>query len=125
MKRPHRKVRHEITDMAPRHIGYSAAALFAGIGVSAGVVAAVLGMLSHHLPETRPLLAAAQTPPWPRLEVDAGIDRAKVEAAAERKLEGYAWVDRTAGTARIPIGRAMQILAAHGWPDAPQGQGAR
>jgi hypothetical protein len=41
--------------------------------------------------------------------------RAAVESAAAATLTGYAWVDRSAGTARIPIERAMELLAKQGW----------
>lgn len=35
------------------------------------------------------------------------------------RLTGYAWIDRDAGVARIPIGRAMDILADRGWQTPP------
>ena len=124
MKRPKPQAGYEPSDMTPRQIGYSAVALFAGIGISAGIVAALLGLLAHRQREVSPLMTTPQTPPWPRLEIDARADRASVETAAARQLEGYAWVDRAAGTVRIPIDRAMEILVTRGWPEPPKGQGA-
>jgi hypothetical protein len=35
-------------------------------------------------------------------------------------LDNYSWVDRTSGKVRIPISRAMQIIAEHGLPVGPQ-----
>ena len=120
MKRPQRRNEqaYEASDMLPRHVGYSAAALFLGIAISAGLVAALVGVLQSNYGNqtTTALDASPITPPWPRLEIDAKADRATVETAAARKLEGYAWVDRAAGTARIPIERAMQLLVTEGWP---------
>jgi hypothetical protein len=114
---------YESSDIAPRHIGYSAAILFGGIGLSAGLVAGLFALMDHSPPmspattlETTPL-----APPLPRLEIDGRADRAAIEADAQRKLEGYAWLDPAAGTARIPIARAMQLLATQGWPDPPKG----
>ena len=56
-------------------------------------------------------------PPEPRLEE---VDRLKgkmgnmrpmeLDAAHERMLETYGWVDEKAGVARIPISRAMKII---------------
>jgi hypothetical protein len=94
--------------------------LFAVIAVSAALVAGLLTLLDHGkaIPDQTALETTRIVPPWPRLEVDGKADRATVEAAAQRMISGYAWVDRQAGTARIPIARAMQLLATRGWPDA-------
>jgi hypothetical protein len=121
MKRPQGKSRkeYEARDVAPRPVLYSAALLFAGIGLSAAAVAGLFGLLAPppgqgaaSLVERTPIV-----PPRPRLETDGKADRLPVEAAAAEKLQGYAWVDRAAGTVRIPIERAMQLLVARGWPD--------
>ena len=37
----------------------------------------------------------------------------------ESRLTSYAWVDREQGVVRIPIDRAMEVLAERGFP-APQ-----
>jgi hypothetical protein len=37
-------------------------------------------------------------------------------------LEGYGWVDRSAGTVRLPIERAMQLLLERGLPTRPEGE---
>jgi hypothetical protein len=125
MKSPRKRERpgYEVQDVAPRHIGISAAILFGGIAVSAGLVAGLFLILGHAMPEppVSALEATPLAPPLPRLEIDGRVDRAAVEADAQRKIEGYAWADPAAGTVRIPIARAMQILAAHGWPDATPG----
>ena len=40
-------------------------------------------------------------------------------------LESYAWVDRSAGLARIPIDRAMEIAASKGLPKWPKQGGTQ
>lgn len=51
--------------------------------------------------------------PDPQLETVEGQQRARLEA--ERKqTESYAWLDRAQGRIRIPIARAMEIVAARG-----------
>jgi hypothetical protein len=121
MKQPRRKaaIGFEPRDLTPREIGLSAAALFGGIGLSIALVAALFAIVGHpQRPGMAALETSPQTPPWPRLEVDGKSDGDTVIAAAEQKLKGYAWVDRSAGTVRIPIERAMQLLVQQGWPDA-------
>ncbi|HEX3730011.1 MAG TPA: hypothetical protein VHV47_09410 [Opitutaceae bacterium] len=41
-------------------------------------------------------------------------DWTAVEAAARARLTGYGWVDRRAGIVRIPVERAMELMAASG-----------
>lgn len=59
--------------------------------------------------------------PGPALESDPQAALAAYQARERAKLEGYAWVDRNAGVARIPVSRAMEILVTQGWPTPPQG----
>lgn len=61
------------------------------------------------LAETRPA-----APPEPRLQVDPRGDLAAARRQEAETLEGYGWVDRDAGIARIPIERAMEILSGRG-----------
>jgi hypothetical protein len=50
-------------------------------------------------------------PPQPRLQVVAPADRHAQYAAQARQLNGYGWVDPAHRVARIPIERAMSLLA--------------
>ncbi len=54
----------------------------------------------------------AMSPPRPRLESDAAADLAEARRAEDQRLHSYAWIDRSAGVVRIPIDRAMDLLAA-------------
>jgi hypothetical protein len=112
--------RYESRDLSPRTIGYATAALFAGIGLSIVIATGLLLFLRHELkrPFVTSLETSHQTPPAPRLEGYYPSDRAKLEAAAQQALQGYAWTDDKRDTAHIPIERAMQILSRKGWPDA-------
>ena len=66
---------------------------------------------------TPPLFAVPVEVPAPRLQGDPGADRVRVQQAQLEILNSYGWVDRDAGIARIPIDRAMEILAKTGLPD--------
>ena len=56
-------------------------------------------------------LGVRDTPPAPRLQVAPRKDLRTLRAEEDQLLESYAWVDRRAGTVRIPIERAMELLA--------------
>jgi hypothetical protein len=68
----------------------------------------------------RPLPTALERariePPAPRLQPAPKDDLAAFRAREEAILNGWAWVDRTAGVAQIPIERSMALLAERGWP---------
>jgi hypothetical protein len=55
--------------------------------------------------------------PTPRLETDDGnLDVAEMHAREDILLNHYSWVDEQKQTVRIPITRAMQLLAQRGLP---------
>lgn len=51
-------------------------------------------------------------PPPPRLQTDPIADLQALRAEESRLLGSYGWADRAQGTVRIPIERAMELLAA-------------
>jgi hypothetical protein len=58
--------------------------------------------------------------PDPRLETDERTQLNDIRLAEEQKLNSYDWVDQKTGTVRIPIERAIDILAQRGLPVRPQ-----
>jgi hypothetical protein len=72
---------------------------------------------------TAPLAWPRQLPPGPRLQTDPHRDLQEFLGAESAVLESYGWVDQEAGIARIPISRAMELLAERGLP-ARQNDGA-
>jgi len=52
--------------------------------------------------------------PAPRLETRNGQDLARLLPSRTDRATGYAWADRKAGLIRIPVARAMEILAGRG-----------
>ena len=61
--------------------------------------------------------------PDPRLERDERSQLNDIRLAEEQKLNTYDWVDQKAGTVRIPIERAMDLLAQRGLPVHSQSAG--
>jgi hypothetical protein len=110
---------YETRDVAPRKVVYAGICLFLGTAISIALVAGFLALLPMPgTPAKSATEAASPEPPAPRLEINGRADRAVIEEAAAAKLTGYAWADRSAGTVRIPIARAMALLAARGWSGA-------
>jgi hypothetical protein len=61
-----------------------------------------------------------KTFPTPRLQTDDGNeDVADLHQRENLLLDNYTWVDQKGGKVRIPIDRAMQIIAQQGLPVAP------
>lgn len=60
--------------------------------------------------------------PQPRLEVKPGASLAELRAAEDAELNSYGWIDRSTGTVRIPIDRAMQLLLDRGLPEVGVGK---
>ena len=122
-------VGHELSDLRPGYI-----ALF-GIALTAVIVAAavITSLLIHfkaaeHSRQETPVPRLAQereATPGPRLQVDANKDLRQMRAGEEAVLNSYGWVDKDAGIVKIPVDRAMEILAKKGLPARKQEQKTR
>jgi hypothetical protein len=55
----------------------------------------------------------------PRLDPDQPVELRALRERESQMLDSYGWVDRAAGVARIPIERAMQVIAEKGLPETP------
>ncbi|HUK18995.1 MAG TPA: hypothetical protein VLW65_21390 [Bryobacteraceae bacterium] len=63
---------------------------------------------------------AEKRPPAPQLEVSERLDLARERAAEDKLLTTYGWADRQSNTARIPIDRAIDLVAQQGLPSRPE-----
>lgn len=61
-----------------------------------------------------------KTFPEPRLETNERTELNDFRLGEEQTLNSYGWVDQNAGVVRIPIDRAMQLIAERGLPTKPQ-----
>jgi hypothetical protein len=111
---------HERSDIRFRVVG----ALTIGI-VALGLVGVVSSYLLFGYFSARatradrppsPVGDARPTPPGPRLQTDPYSDYARLRADEEAMLHSYDWVDRDLGLVRIPVERAMAVLAERGLP---------
>jgi hypothetical protein len=97
---------HESYAVAARRL-HGIAAILGGSLV--GIVLLMYALAHTWLRTTSPPIGTV--PPQPRLQADPATDLAAERRREEGMLEGYAWVDRGRGVARIPVRRAMEILA--------------
>jgi hypothetical protein len=58
--------------------------------------------------------------PQPRLERNERIEINDFRLHEEQRLNSYGWVDEKAGVVRIPIERAMELIAQRGLPTTPK-----
>ena len=80
-------------------------------------------LTSNAVMEQQQLNQMVQRFPTPRLQTDDGDQEiAEMHAREDLLLDHYSWVDRSSGKVRIPIARAMELIAKHGLPVAPEEQ---
>ncbi len=99
-----------------------------GIGISLGVVAAFFLMWFlfdrfaarelRHEPKPDPMAASnpQKEPPEPRLQPRPVMDLKSFRAGEEAILNSYGWVDPAKGIVRIPVDRALELVAKEGLP---------
>lgn len=70
-------------------------------------------------PDPSTLLDPDPMPPAPRLRVKPAIEIEQLRTYENAMLDSYTWIDEAQGVARIPVARAMALIAAHGVPAMP------
>src|SRR5579883_1723321 len=63
---------------------------------------------------------ARSLPPEPRLQQAPITDLKEMRAAEDKILNGYGWIDQQHGIVRVPIDRAIDMLAQKGLPSRTQ-----
>jgi hypothetical protein len=111
---------YEISDLNPRFIALFGIGLIITIALAVVVTSFFIRFrASQHAGHETPIPRLArerETTPEPRLQVDAAKELREMRAAEDAALGSYGWVDRDAGIVKIPIDRAMEILAKKGLP---------
>ena len=106
---------HEPHDVATRPVLLAAAALAVVLLLVSGGQLVLLRYYERRATEAEAPaapLAEARTPPEPRLLPDPRAALLELRAEEDALLHGYGWVNRDAGIVRIPIERAIDVLAA-------------
>ncbi len=98
----------EQRDVNARAVWWSAAGL-------AATIALVLIVLAPFQRASRIGAPTLSAPP-PALQQNPADDLRVMRAAEDATLRSYGWIDRDAGTIRIPIERAIELTAQRGLP---------
>lgn len=114
------EVRHEPRDINVRVIfGFGLALVIGAVVVHLGLY----WLLWHYertaaerAREISPIEVTPPMPPEPRLQVSPPADLAAMRAAEDEVLQSYGWIDKEENVVRIPIERAMELLAERGLP---------
>jgi hypothetical protein len=61
-----------------------------------------------------------QPPPEPRLQANPQQELRDLHSRQQSRLNGYSWVNKDGGIARIPIEEAMRIVVQRGLPVRPE-----
>jgi hypothetical protein len=117
--------KHELSDVPVGIMAYVVVGLalltLGGMGVSWWYLRAVE---KEEKAAERPLPPLAATlpeaPPEPRLQITPAADLATVRVREDALLNSYGWVDAKSGLVRIPIDRAIEVLAERGLPTRPE-----
>ena len=116
---------HEETDINEWAVGKFAVALLL---VTIAALVMLFGLFRFFLsreggpPSGRPQVVAtepAKAFPQPQLQKTPVLDLKAIRAAEDQVLNSYAWVDPEKGVVRIPIDRAIDLLATRGLPSRP------
>ena len=124
--------RHELSDVPSRPL----ITFMIGVLIALGVVTVVVGgfgflLYVRNQAENRPrsqLTTVTRAPPEPRLQSSPVADMERMRNEEDALLNSYGWVDRKAGTVRIPIEQSIALLSLRGLPakrhDIPTTAGA-
>jgi hypothetical protein len=112
------EARHEHADVniwAVGRFGIALAVLcVVSLGLLAGLFSYFRSQVGGALPVTR--IDARTKPPAPTLQERPVADLMEMRAAEDQILNSYGWVDQPHGVVRVPIGRAIDLLAQRGLP---------
>lgn len=118
-------VGHELRDLSPKKIALFAVALNAIILLVLLASYALFRRFAdievrNQIPPS-PLTYTREPVPGPHLQANPRQELKEMRAAEDSVLNHYGWIDAEKGIVRIPIDRAIEILAQKGLPARPEG----
>ena len=123
--RPSADVGYETTDVSPKTllvwVGGLASMILLSIVVAWVFFDVLAGYAQRADPKISPLAPMEKVPPpEPKLIVDEPHDLASVRKQEEQILDSYGWIDKGGGLIRIPVARALDLVAKEGLPSRSQ-----
>jgi hypothetical protein len=108
---------HETTDVNVWAVGKFAIGLVIVCTVSIGLLFGLLKFFqSREETSVANTVEPAKLFPEPQLQKTPLLDLKAIRAEEDKLLNGYAWVDAPKGVVRIPVDRAIEVLAKRGLP---------
>jgi len=112
-------VGHEVSDARTGALAYAGMGIFVLMFASFIAVIILVSFLGTGVLDDGHVLAdnpasQQQLPPEPRLEQNPEINGNRIIEDATAQLESYGWINRNAGSAHIPIDRAMELIVERG-----------
>jgi len=107
---------YERSDVNPRGVFIFLIGLFASLTFALLAMMWLFGLMTSERRAVKTAFQADEAPPPPRLQVSPHREMKALRAEEDAILGGYGWVDRANGVVRIPIERAMDLLARRGLP---------
>ena len=115
-----RKIGHETSDVNVLGVIWFAMGLVVLAVVMHISLAGLFVWFKHQHPSAEAASRVVTEPrihaPAPRLQANPVPELNQLRASEEEKLNTYGWIDRQHGVARIPIERAMDLIAERGLP---------
>ena len=106
---------HEVTDVQASPLAQVAIAIAVLLLGSFFAMFILFRIFNYYQPLfdelPHPLATARQVTAGPKIQIDPPRQKFDLLETEEQILSTYGWVNKDVGVARIPIGRAMEILA--------------
>jgi AcrR family transcriptional regulator len=121
---------HEKTDAATRPI----LRLVAGLAVFVAAAMVVMAILFSYFTDREAVLDTSVSPlaqeavqplAEPALQPNPAVDLERLRRTEDALLTSYGWVDQREGLVRIPIERAIELVAERGLPARPEATGGQ
>ena len=107
---------YERTDIESRDIAWLAGGLAVFVVITPLLMPFVFPQsIQHRTPSAPPALSADA----PQLEITPRGDLQRFQRSEVQFAQSYGWTDRSKGSVRIPISRAMKLLSERGLPGWP------
>jgi len=121
---------YEVSDAHVKSISGYAIGLVIVCGVSLFLMALLLNYFRAEKksaePPMSPLAAQREAmPPEPRLQIQPEADWNKYKAIEDSLSQTYGWISREAGVVRLPVDRALELVAQRGLPSRAEDRGSR
>lgn len=110
---------YEHTDASAKLIVYSTLGLIVSLVIICFIVVGIFKAMQEAMPRDSPISSIANPntmPPEPRLQPHPADEIQVLRQHEDDVLNHYGWVDQKAGVVRIPVEKAMDILAQRGFP---------